>query len=164
MVMPHSMKAIMEIMTSPTTRSNATPSVEQYRTNTSWGMWYFSLNNSIKAGVFTKRSNLPILSLRMREQRVKEVIRGDKGSLEKKTYIDYDANWSSYLSWIFGVFFVKIWWTVWWVRRVEVWVLWNYELWWKKKEMAFRSLYRRNWKWGGRYPAQILKKKFGPLD
>ena len=88
MVMPHSMKAIMEIMTSPTSRSNATPSVEQYRTNTSWGMWYFSLNNSIKAGVFTKRSNLPILSLRMREQRAEEVIRGDKGSLENKTYVD----------------------------------------------------------------------------
>ena len=90
--MPSSMKAIMGIMTSPTSRSNATPSVEQYRTDTSWGMWYFSLNNYIKAGVFTKRSNLPILSLRMREQRVKEVIRGDKGSLENKTYIDYDAN------------------------------------------------------------------------
>ena len=90
--MPSSMKAIMGIITSPTSRSNATPSVEQYRTDTSWGMWYFSLNNPIQAGVFTKRSNLPILSLRMREQRVKEVIRGDKGSLENKTYIDYDAN------------------------------------------------------------------------
>ena len=86
--MPHSMKAIMRIMTSPTFRSNATPFVEQYRTNTSWGMWYFSLNNSIKAGVFTKRSNLPILSLRMREGRAEEVIRGDKGSLENETYVD----------------------------------------------------------------------------
>ena len=50
---------------------------------------------------------------------------------------------------IFEVSFVKIWWTIWWVRSLEVWVLWNYELWWKKKEMAFRSLYRRNWKRGG---------------
>ena len=88
MVMPHSMKTIIGITTSPTFRSNATPSVEQYRTNTSWGMWYFSLNNSIKAGVFTKCSNLPILSLRMRERRVEEVIRGDKRSLENKTYVD----------------------------------------------------------------------------
>ena len=88
MVMPPSMKAIMGIMTSPTFRSNATPSVKQYRTDTSGGMWYFSLNNSIKAGVFTKRSNLPILSLQMREQRAEEVIRGDKGNLENKTYID----------------------------------------------------------------------------
>ena len=88
MVMPHSMKAIMRIMTSPTFRSNATPFVEQYRTNTSWGMWYFSLNNSIKAGVFTKHSNLPILSLQMRERRAEEVIRGDKGSLENETYVD----------------------------------------------------------------------------
>ena len=88
MVMPPSMKAIMGIMTSPNFRSNATPSVEQYRTDTSWGIWYFSLNNSIKAGVFTKRSNLPILSLRMRERRVEEVIRGDKGSLENETYVD----------------------------------------------------------------------------
>ena len=88
MVMPPSMKVIMGIMTSPTFRSNVTPSVEQYRTNTSWGIWYFSLNNSIKAGVFTKRSNLPILSLRIRERRAEEVIRGDKGSLENKTYVD----------------------------------------------------------------------------
>ena len=86
--MPPSMKAIMGIMTSSTSRLNATPSVEQYRTDTSWSMWYFSLNNSIKAGVFTKRSNLPILSLRMREQKAEEVIRGDKGSLENKTYVD----------------------------------------------------------------------------
>ena len=82
------MKAIMEIMTSPTFRSNATPSVEQYHIDTSGGMWYFSLNNSIKAGVFTKRLNLPILNLQMREQRAEEVIRGDKWSLENKTYVD----------------------------------------------------------------------------
>ena len=90
--MPHSKKAIMGIMTSPTSRSNATPSVEQYRTDTSCGMWYFSLNNSISSGVFTKRSNLPILSLRMKEWRAEEVIRGVKGSLESETYVDYDAN------------------------------------------------------------------------
>ena len=39
--MPPSMKVIMGIMTSPTSRSNATPSVEQYRTDTFWGMWLF---------------------------------------------------------------------------------------------------------------------------
>ena len=72
--MPPSMKAIMGITTSPTFRSNATPSVEQYRTDTSWGMWYFSLNNSIKAEVFTKCSNLQILSRRMKERRADEVI------------------------------------------------------------------------------------------
>ena len=86
--MPHSMKAIMGITTSPTFRSNSTPSVVQCRTDTSWGMWYFSLNDSIKAGVFTKRSNLPILSLRMRERLAEEVNRGDKGSLENETYIN----------------------------------------------------------------------------
>ena len=63
--MPLYMKAIMGIMTSPTSQSKATPSMEQYRIDTSWGMWYFSLNNSIKAGVFTRRSNLPILNLWM---------------------------------------------------------------------------------------------------
>ena len=82
------MMAIMGIMTFPTFRSNATPSVEQYHIDTSGGMWYFSLNNSIKAGVFTKRLNLPILNLQMREQRAEEVIRGDKWSLENKTYVD----------------------------------------------------------------------------
>ena len=86
--MPPSMKAIMEIMTSPTFRSKATSSVEQYRTDTSWGMWYFSLNNSIRAEVFTKRSNLPILSLRTREWRAEEIIQGDKGGLENRTYVD----------------------------------------------------------------------------
>ena len=159
------MKAIMGIMTSPTSRSNATPSVEQYRTDTSWGMWYFSLNNSINSGVFTKRSNLPILSLWMKERRAEEVIRGVKGSLESETYVDYDANWSSYLSRIFGVFFL-------WrydeqydeIRGLKVWVLWNYKLWWKKKEMAFRSLYSRNWIRGGRYLAQILERRSGSLD
>ena len=65
--MPPSMKAIIGIMTSPTSQSNATPSMEQYRIDTSWSMWYFSLNNSIKARVFTKRSNLPIPNLWMRE-------------------------------------------------------------------------------------------------
>ena len=53
---------------------------------------YFSLNNSINYGVFTKRSNLLILSLGMKEQRAEEVIRGVKGSLESDTYVDYDAN------------------------------------------------------------------------
>ena len=90
--MSPSMKAIMGIMTSPTSRSNATPSVEQYHTDTSWGMWYFSLNNSINAGVFTKRLNLPILSLRMKERRAEEVSRGVKGGVESETYVDYDAN------------------------------------------------------------------------
>ena len=90
--MPPSMKAIMRIMTSPTFRSNATPSVEQYRTYTSWGMWYFSLNNSTKAGVFTKCSNPPILSRRMKERRAEEVIREVKGSLESETYVVGDAN------------------------------------------------------------------------
>ena len=56
------------------------------------------------------------------------------------------------------------------IRRVEVWVLWNYELWWKKKEMAFRSLYRRNWKRGGCYLAKYWRKnldrsiRVSPLD
>ena len=67
MVMSPSMKAIIGIMTSPTSQSNANLFVEQYRIDTSWGMWYFSLNNSIKDGVFTKRSNLPIMGLWMRE-------------------------------------------------------------------------------------------------
>ena len=85
--MPPSMKAIMGITTSPTFRSNSTPSVVQCRTDTSWEMWYFSLNDSIKAGVFTRRLNLPILSLRMREWLAEEVSRGDKGSLENQTYV-----------------------------------------------------------------------------
>ena len=72
MVMPPSMKAIMGITTSPTFRSNSTPSVVQCHIDTSWGMWYFSLNNSIKAEVFTRRSNLPILSLQMRERIAEE--------------------------------------------------------------------------------------------
>ena len=90
--MPPSMKAIMGITISPTFRSNFTPSVEQYCTDTSWGMWYFSLNNSIEAGVFTKRLNLPILSQRMKERRAEEVIREVKGRLESETYVVDDAN------------------------------------------------------------------------
>ena len=36
--MPPSMKAIIGIVTSPTSQSNANPSEEQYRIDTSWGM------------------------------------------------------------------------------------------------------------------------------
>ena len=86
--MPHSMKTIIGITTSPTFRSNATPSVEQYRTNTSWGMWYFSLNNSIKAEVFTKRSNLPIVSLWSVEWLAEEVSREGRGSSKNETYVE----------------------------------------------------------------------------
>ena len=85
--MPLSMKAIMGITTSLSFRSNSTPFVVQCRTNTSWGMWYFFLNDSIKAGVFTRRSNLPIFSLRMRERLAEEVSREDRGRLENKTYV-----------------------------------------------------------------------------
>ena len=85
--MPPSMKAIMGITTSRTFRSNSTPSVVQCRIDTSWGMWYFSLNDSIKAGVFTRRSNLPIFSLRMRERLAEEISREDRGSLENETYV-----------------------------------------------------------------------------
>ena len=85
--MPPPMKAIMGITTSPTFRSNSTPFVVQCRIVTSWGMWYFSSNDSIKAGVFTRRSNLPILSLQMRERIAEEVSRGDKGNLKNETYV-----------------------------------------------------------------------------
>ena len=37
-VIPPSMKAIIEIMTSPTSWSNANPSGKHYRIDTSWGM------------------------------------------------------------------------------------------------------------------------------
>ena len=85
--MPPFMKAIMGITTSPTFQSNSILFVVQCRTKTSWGMWYFSLNDSIKARVFTRRSNLPIFSLRMREWLAKEVSREDRGSLENETYV-----------------------------------------------------------------------------
>ena len=85
--MPHSMKKIMGITTSPTFRSNSTPSVVQCCTDTSWGMWYFSLNDSIKARVFTRRLNLPIFNLRMRERLAEEVSREDRGRLKNETYV-----------------------------------------------------------------------------
>ena len=66
-VIPPSMKAIMGIMTSPTSRSNAILSRGQYRRDTSWGMCYFSLNTSIKAGLSTKSLNLPISNKQKRE-------------------------------------------------------------------------------------------------
>ena len=59
-VIPPSMKAIMGIMTSPTSRSVTIPSGGQYHGATSWGMRFVSLNTSIKVGLFTKYLNLPI--------------------------------------------------------------------------------------------------------
>ena len=90
--MPPSMKAIIGITTSPIFRSNSTPSVVQYQTTTSWGMWYFSLNNSIKAEVFTRRLNLPISSLWSVEWLAKEVNREDRRSLKSETYVGQDTN------------------------------------------------------------------------
>ena len=66
-VIPPSMKAIMGITTSPTSRSNAILSRGQYRRDTSWGMCYFSLNTSIKAGLSSKYLNLPISNKQKRE-------------------------------------------------------------------------------------------------
>ena len=128
MVMPHSMKAIIGITTSPTFRSNSTHSVVQCRTTTSWGMWYFSLNNSIKAGVFTRRSNLPIFSLRSVEWLAEEVSREDRESSKNETYVGWDANWSSCLWRIFEVSFVK----VWWMRRYERSEIANFDEKWKE--------------------------------
>ena len=110
MVMPPSMKAIIGITTSPTFQSNSTPSVVQWRTTTSWGMWYFSLNNSIKAGVFTRRSNLPIVSLWSIEWLTEEVSREDSRSSKSETYVGQGADWSSCLWRIFKVSLVKVWW------------------------------------------------------
>ena len=66
-VIPPSMKAIMGIMTSSTSRSNAILSRGQYRKDTSWGMCYFSLNTSIKARLSTKYLNLSISNKQKRE-------------------------------------------------------------------------------------------------
>ena len=157
MVMPPSMKAIIGITTSPTFRSNSTPSVVQCRTTTSWGMWYFSLNNSIKAGVFTRRSNLPIFSLWSVEWLAEEVSREDRRSSKSETYAGQDTDWSSCLWRIFEVSLVKVWWML--IRT-----LWNCKLWWREKIMMLGSFYSRNEKWRGRNPAQILKVRSEPLD
>ena len=66
-VIPLSMKAIMGIMTSPTSQSVAIPSGGQYRRDISWSMWYFSLNTFIKVELSTKCLNLPILNKQKRE-------------------------------------------------------------------------------------------------
>ena len=70
----------MGITTSPTSRSNATPSGGQYRKDTSWGIWYFSLNISIKAGLSTKSLNLPISNKQKRENTRRDnwVMRNDR--------------------------------------------------------------------------------------
>ena len=90
--MPPPMKAIIGITTSPTFRSNSTPSVVQCRTTTSWGMWYFSLNNFIKAEVFTRCSNLPIVSLWSVEWLAEEVRREDRRSSKSETYVGQGAD------------------------------------------------------------------------
>ena len=48
---------------------------------------YFSLNNSIRAGVCTKRSNLPIVSLWSVEWLAEEVSREDSRSSKCETYV-----------------------------------------------------------------------------
>ena len=57
-VIPPSIKAIIGMMTSPTSLFVTICSVEQYRRPISWGMWYFSLKSSIFEGESTRFSNL----------------------------------------------------------------------------------------------------------
>ena len=158
MVMPPSMKAIIGITTSPTFRSNSTPSVVQWRTTTSWGMWYFSLNNSIRAGVCTKRSNLPNVSLWNVEWSVEEVSRGDSRSLECETYVRLGTDWSSCLWRIFKLFLVK----VWWMPRYKRSEVANFDKKWKK--ITSEGFYSWDERRKRRNPAQILKMRSEPLD
>ena len=103
MVIPPSMKAIIGITTSPTFRSNSTPSMVQWRTTTSWGMWYFSLNNSIKAGVLTKRSNLPIVSLWNVEWLAEDTVEVRSAKLTwGGICLSLEGRWT--------LFLVKVWW------------------------------------------------------
>ena len=158
MVMPHSMKAIIGITTSLTFRSNSTPSVVQWRTTTSWGMWYFSLNNSIRAGVLTKRSNLPIVSLWNVEWLAEEVSRGNSRSSECETYVRLSTNWSSCLWRIVKLSFVKVWWMPGY-KRSEVA---NFDKKWKK--ITSEGFYSWDERRKRRNPAQILKMRSEPLD
>ena len=157
MVMPPSIKAIIGITTSPTFRSNSTPSIVQWRTTTSWGMWYFSLNNSIRAGVCTKRSNLPIVSLWKAERLAEEVSRGDSRSSECKTYVGLGTDWSSCLWRIFKLSCEGM---------VDVWIqmLWSCKLWWEMDKMTSEGFYSWSEKRKRHNPAQILKMRSEPLD
>ena len=153
MVMPPSMKAIIGITTSPTFRSNSTPSVVQWRTTTSWGMWYFSLNDSIKAGVFTRRSNLPIVSLRSEEWLAEKVVEVRRAKLTwGRVRIDLPVSGGSLKSLSCEG-----------VVNAEIRTLWNCNLWWEVKRVTSEGFY--SWSEKRRHnPAQILKVRPEPLD
>ena len=176
------MKAIIGIMTSPTSRSNVNPFGEQYRNDTSWGMWYFSLNISIKAGFFTKRSNLPISNKQKRKNTW-----GDNGVMKngrpRRFSEEIKKNSKLKLTWTkAGTDLRNSWEDLWkffesmmddlmFGVSLNVWMLWRFWTVMKNRENnPLMSLYIRDWKRGGFYPAQILKGntvrwiKIPPLD
>ena len=177
------MKAIMGITTSPTSQSNATPFGGQYHRDTSWGMWYFSLNTSIKAGLSTKYLNLPISNKQKREntknnnwvmrnerlRRLSEEIRKNSKKLEltwTKLKGDIWNPWKG--SWNF----LKKW-DRWFKNLCEfeclsaLEILNNCEV--KKRQLSYKALYMGQ-ETSGIYPAQTLKENIvrwirtSPLD
>ena len=66
-VIPPSIKAIIGMMTSPTSLFVTICSVEQYRRPTPWDIWYFSLKSSIFDGESTRLSK----STHLDEPRIK---------------------------------------------------------------------------------------------
>ena len=177
------MKAIMGITTSPTSWSDAISSGGQYCMYTSWGMWYLSLNISIKARLSTKYLNLPISNKQKREnsrsdngvmrnerlRRVSEEIKKSSKKLELTWTKSGSDLWNTQKG--SGKFSKK------WDWRFDnlcefrclsaLEILNNCEV--KKKQLSYKALYRCQ-EMSGIYPAQTLKEnvihwiKISPLD
>ena len=121
-------------------------------------MWYFSLNSSIRAGVFTKRSILPIVSLWNVEWLAEEVSRGYNGGSECETYVRWNTDWSSCLWRIVGLSFL---------RRCDGCLNMNalkLQVLIRNKKVTSEGFYSWDERRKRHNPAQILKIRSGPLD
>ena len=145
-------------------------------------MWYLSLNISIKVGLSTKLLNLPILNKWKREN-----ARGDNGVMKnggpRRLSEEIKKNSKLKLMWTKARTDLRNSWKDLWKFfesmmddlmfgvSLNILMLWRFWTVMKKRENnTLMSLYIRDWKRGGFYPAQILKGntvcwiKIPPLD
>ena len=118
-VITPSMKAIIGIVTSPTSRSNLTllgNSIVLIPPGVCDTFLWIILS---RQGSSLNDEIYPFRIGRGEKWRAKEVIRGVKERLEIKTYVNWSGNWSSKFFKIFGNF-LKMQRMIWWLESLEV--------------------------------------------
>ena len=157
-VIPPFMKAIIGIVTSPTSRSNANPSRELYRIDTSWGIWYFFWTFLSRQGSSLNAQTYPFRISRRendRPRRLSEEIKKDSkwkltwtkaGTDLRNSWEDLWRLFESVTNYLMVCEF----------GYLNALKILNCDE--ERENNTLVSLYIRDWKRGGFYPAQSLKR------